>query len=406
MKLNLKYISILSFFLLNSRYSECQPDNSEPDWTDRGRKIENHVSFNTSRKGYGNIISTSGRKVTINATGLVINGDSLEPVNIKTRGKSTLLMRRKSYSIRLRTEAKFGHGGKKLLCKKFIMPGLSMDRNYCNNRLAFGLMESAGLFNLFYSFCELRINKHSEGVYMVIERPEEWALKKIKSPILIRRGFENSIDKIETGKKTGKEEISQYRKKFLQIYRSLAKYEGEELFRTLSDLIDLNIYMKWMAFNFFVRNGDYTDEVFFYVDPDSERFSIIPWDYDDLFSRFPHEGIVENRMLRADKLYFSTEDLLDQRIVTDPYLYRIYLVQFRELMNQLSADVIKRVFEDTYAELYPYYSDNEIIANSRYDLHGETNLNILESNMLALYQQLIVSRVIFLQKANNELSAQ
>ena len=95
--------------------------------------------------------------------------------------------------------------------------------------------------------------------------------------------------------------------------------------------------------------------------------------------------------------FFSTEDLLDKKIVTDQYLYKIYLIQFEELMNQLSTDVLKRVFENTYAELYPYYSNNEIISKSGYDLYKDANLINLKSYMLSIYNQLIIYRDIFLE---------
>ena len=61
----------------------------------------------------------------------------------------------------------------------------------------------------------------------------------------------------------------------------------------MSQWIDLDIYMKWLAFNFFIRNGDYTDEVYFYMDPATGKYRIIPWDYDDIFASGPHEGSEE-----------------------------------------------------------------------------------------------------------------
>jgi len=272
-----------------------------------------------------------------------------------------------------------------------------MDKNYCCNRLAFEMMEVSRIFDLFFSFCELRINGQSEGIYMVIERPEDWAMNKKNSPVVIRRGYNIKIDKIETNKKTEKNEAKKYKAYFKQIYRSLNKYEGEELYNTLSNWLDMSIYMKWLAFNFFVRNGDYSDEVYFFIDPGTNKFSIIPWDYDDLFSKYPHEGNIQNRKLYGDRVFFSTEDRLDEKIVTDPFLYKIYLNQSLELMNQLSADVLKRIFENTYAELYPYYSNNEIISNSKYDLYKFTNLIKLKSDMSFLYEQLIIFRESYLK---------
>jgi spore coat protein H len=401
MNLNLKFVfSVLLFSLLGISNSNSQPVQSiddELNLTDLGRKIENSVSFNTTNSNYKNLKDTTGQKISVKATTLIINGDTLDPEEINTRGQSTLYFKRKSYSFSLKSEASFRHGERTESLKKFFVLSLSMDKNYCSNRLAFEMMEASQFFDLFYSFCELRINGQSEGICMVIERPEDWAMKKKDSPLLIRRGYNNTIDKIKTGKKTERGEAKKYRSYFRQIYRSLNKYEGEELYKTLSNWLDMDVYMKWLAFNFFVRNGDYTDEVYFFVDPCTMKFSIIPWDYDDLFSATPHEGNVESRKLLGDKLFFSTEDLLDKKIVTDPYLYKIYLIQFGELMNQLSTDVLKRVFENTYADLYPYYSNNEIISKSRYDLYKDANLINLKSDMSTLYEQLIIYRNIYLK---------
>ena len=164
---------------------------------------------------------------------------------------------------------------------------------------------------------------------MIIERPEDWALKKKDSPLFIRRGFDHSIDKIESDRKSGKDEVKKYRNSFRLIYSSLSKYKGEELYKTLSGFLDMDTYMKWLAFNFLVRNSDYTDEVYFYIDPGVNKFNIIPWDYDDLFAIAPHEGNIVNKEILEGKLIFSAEDMLDKKIASDAYLYKEYLIQLR-----------------------------------------------------------------------------
>lgn len=406
MNLNLKFVlSVFLFSLLVISYSSSHPLQSDDDklnLTDSGRRIENSVSFNTSNSNYEKIKAISGQKISVKATLLIINGDTLYPEEISTRGQTSLYFRRKSYSFSLKSEASFRHGERTESFKKFFVVSLAMDKNYTRNRLAFEMMEASQFFHLFYSFCELRINGQSEGICMVIERPEDWAMKKKDSPLIIRRGYNNTIKKIKTDKRTEGVKSTKYKGYFGLIYRSLNKYEGEELYKTLSNWIDMDVYMKWLAFNFFIRNGDYTDEVYFFIDPGTDKFSIIPWDYDDLFSTAPHEGNVASRKALGDKLFFSTEDRLDKKIVTDPYLYKIYLVQLGELMNQLSPGVLKRVFENTYAELYPYYSDNEIISKSEYDLYKDDNLIKLKSDMLSLYEQLIIYRAHYLKYPGNE----
>ena len=399
--LNLKFVlSALLFSILvisNSNSQPVQSDDYKLNLTDMGRKIENSISFNTPVSNWEKIKDTTGQKIRVAATMLIINRDTLDPEEIYTRGQSTLLFRRKSYSFNLKSKASFRHGERAESFKRFFVLSLSMDKNYCNNRMAYEMMEASQLFHLFYSFCELRINGQSEGIYMVIERPEDWAMIMKGSPLLIRRGYNATIEKIKTDKKTEKCNVKKYRGYFKQMYRSLNKYGGEELYKALSNWLEINIYMKWLAFNFFVRNGDYTDEIYFFIEPGTGKFNIIPWDYDDLFSVAPHEGKVESRKVLGGKLFFSAEDLLDRKIVTDPNLYKIYLIQFEELMNQLSPDVLRRVFENTYAELCPYYSDNEIISNSKYDCYKDTNLIKLKSDMSTLYEQLMIYRNYFLQ---------
>jgi spore coat protein H len=364
------------------------PDENELNLTDKGRTIENSISFFTAEADYENLKVTDGVKISLGNCKTIINGDTLSAEEISTRGGSTLLFRRKSYSFTLKSEATFHHGKKEETFKKFYALSLSMDKNYSSNRLAIGMMKKIGLIDLFYSFGEMHINGNCEGICMVIERPEDWAMKKKNSPLIIRRGYNHTIDKMECSKILEKSEAEKFENHYKLIYKTLKKHNGEELYNTLNQWIDMDNYMKWLAFNYLVRNGDYTDEVFLYIDPEINKFKIIPWDYDDLFLPSPHEGKEERRRILGDKLIFSSEDQLDIKIATDPYLYRRYLIQFREALEQLSVETLKEAFENTYAELYPYYSDNEIISMSKYDSHKETSLPRLEKDLKTLFEQL------------------
>ncbi len=390
----------LAFFLtaISGSYGQAIQTDFEPlNLTDQGNKIQNTICLNISGYDFEKISAVTGEEVGISPKLLIINNDTLVAEEICTRGQTTLYYRRKSYCFDLKSEASFDHGTKTRKLKKFYLLGLTMDRNYANNYLAFEMMERSKLFHLFYVFGELRINGQSEGICLIMERPGDWALKKKDSPLLIRRGYNSSIDKLKEDNKADKEIIKKDRANFREIYRSLDKYEGEELYRTISAWLDTDVYMKWLAFNYFIRNGDYTDEVYFYIDPGTGKFNVIPWDYDDIFSAAPHEGYEESRKITGDKLFFSVEDLLDKKIVTDPYLYKMYLAQFEELLNELSPDVLKQIFEKTYAELYPYYSNDEIISQSKYDRHKNVNLADLESYLSSFYTHLIYSRTSLLQ---------
>ncbi len=370
---------------------------------DSSRKIENSINLLMSRSNYSSLKNRMGQKLNLKVSVSIINGDSIVPKKISIRGQTSLYYRRKSLSFNLGSKATFLHGDEKESMKKFFAISLTMDREYINNRLAFEMMEKVNLFKLYYTFSEIKINDQSEGVYMIVERPQDWAIKRNSSMMLIRRGYNEKVDKHEAAADIPKDSLKKYSGYFGQIYNSLKRYNGEELYKVLTQWIDLEAYMKWMAFNLFVRNQDYTDEVFFYIDTPGNRFNIIPWDYDDLFSIMPHEGNTESRKMLGDKLIFSTEDLLDRKIAEDEFLYKTYLFQFRDLLVQLSPDIIKMIFEKTYAELYPYYSNKEIISMARFDRYGDINLEKLKKDLVTIYGMLIFERESYLKSIEAEI---
>lgn len=393
MNINIKSgLLFLLFSFASFWYSQSQPVQKKDhslQLKDTGRRIENSVSFVTSKSNYEKIRAVTGKKILVKTGYLIINGDTIVPEEIMTRGQSTLLYPKKSYSFYLRSSAELSHDEKKVSLKRFYLLSLSMDRNYFCNRLAYEMMAELGLFDLFYSYCDLKINGKSEGIYLIIERPEDWALKKQDSPVIIGRGYNHDIDKLKAGENSSKEDIRKYRNNYNQIYRSIDKYEGEKFYSIISGWLETENYLEWLAFNFFVRNGDYTDEVYFYVNNQTGKFGLIPWDYDDLFSLTPHEGNTESRKDIAGKLFFSTEDELDKKIVNDTWAYNKYLIQLEDVLTRLTEEKLINIFEKTYAELYPYYSDEDIISQSEHDRYGTTDIVRLQKEMEGHYNQLL-----------------
>lgn len=389
MNLKLKTICLALIFLslvrTNSNGQGMQEDTTHLDLEDTGMMIENVISMNLLEIEYNNLQSTTGEKVELRARQIVINGDTVKTEEIKTRGQSTLMFKRKSLSIKLKSKARFRHGDKDESLKEFYLLNLSMDKYYCRNRVAFEMMDTLGIFHLFYSYGELKINGRTEGICMILERPEDWALKHKKSPVIIRRGYDHKIDKIKADNKTDRKDAKVYLNNYKQIYKDLGDYEGEELYSALMEHIDIDYYMKWLAFNYLVHNGDYSDEVFFYIDPKIKKFRIIPWDYDDIFAANPHEGVKQRNKIIGDKMIFSSEDLLDKKIANDPYLYKIYLERLKEVLETLTPDVLKQVIENTYAELYPYYSNKEIISNVQFDYYKDADMKNLKIYLSRIY---------------------
>jgi spore coat protein H len=232
---------------------------------------------------------------------------------------------------------------------------------------------------------------------MIMETPENWAIREKKSPLVLRRGYDHAIDKTKNNKKYDRNSYKKYLSNYNQLYKSLDKGTGEGLYKILSEYIDLENYMKWLAFNFLVHNGDYADEVFFYIDPGIDKYRIIPWDYDDIFAISPHEGKELRNKILGDKLIFSSEDLLDQKIAADPYLYGEYLKRFKEVLDQITPELLKNIIENSYAELYPFYSDEKIISNSKFDYYKDASLENLKEYLLSIYLSLRASHDYYLE---------
>lgn len=389
--------SICLFFLLTVIWTDAHNQVKEneiilPDLQDAGMMIENQILLDLPGMENTILRSSRGRKFKIRPRRIVINSDTLDAKEITTRGQTTLMFDRKSLNIKLKSKATFRHGTRTELLKDFSLLSLAMDKYYCRNRLAFEMLDTLGIFNLFYSFCELRINGSSAGVYMILERPEDWAIKEKQSPAVIRRGYDHKISKMKAGKNVSRTDTKKYTGCYRQIYRSLHDYEGKELYNVLQENVDMDVYMKWIAFNFLVQNGDYSDEIFFYMDPAINKYRIIPWDYDDIFARIPHEGASKGNAIIGDKLIFSAEDLLDEKIITDTYLYAVYLERLKAVLEILSPALMKSVFEQTYAELYPYYINEEIISNTQSDYYNDANLENLQIHLKKMYLLLCGTR--------------
>jgi spore coat protein H len=319
----------------------------------------------------------SGEKFKIPSCKMTYNDIPLEIKSCKIRGHSTLYFKRKSFSIALNEPVL--RGGSEI--KKLALNCLSMDRHYYRNRLSFLLMEQLDIFPLQNNFAELRINGHTAGLYLEVQKPEDF-IRAMECPLLVRREYEGRYTMEYSDAKDSKRQIKRLRK----IPKLIKELEGKKLYDSLNAVIDMNHYFKWLAFNYIVKNGDYTDELFLYLREKENRFDIIPWDYDDIFRSEPHDGFEKRNKILDHQLLFSAEAVLDIVIDRDEFLYLKFLNSFQEVLEILTPDVLKDAFEQVFWELYPYYSDQELISQSESDSYGLTTLGDLKTDLLHKYQ--------------------
>ncbi|MCK4879564.1 MAG: CotH kinase family protein [Bacteroidales bacterium] len=319
---------------------------------------------------------------------------------IRTRGKSALRFQRKSFTVILNEPISIsgGNGSERKLLTRFKLIAMAMDYTYIENRIGFGILEKQEIMPLFYRYVELKINGATQGIYLLVEDPEKYYME-CGSEFILRRGYYNSIVDAEYAPSFHFIPRESYETRFREIYANLTLLQGEALYDALNQRLDLEQYFRKMGIDYLLQNGDYTDEIYFYalIRQDQIRFSIIPWDYDDLFRNYPHEvGITWGTgKLFGDRYYgshqdildeigekmiFSIEDDLDYAIAMDPFLYTRYESCLAGMVEKMNPEDFDDLFAQVKKELTPFYTDEEMVSQSQYDQH-ETTIELWERNM-------------------------
>jgi len=281
---------------------------------------------------------------------------------------------------------------------RFKLIAMAMDYTYIENRVSFGILEEAGLMPLFYKFVEFRMNGVTQGVYLLVEDPEQY-YREHESEFILRRDFDHHIADTDYAPSLHQIPRATYEQRYQELYSLLTQLQGEELYRALNDRIDLESYFRKIGIDYLLRNGDYTDEVYLYstVEKGSVRYRPIPWDYDDVFATVPHEigrawgmgtlfGTRYYSSMQAvydeigRKLIFSIEDDLDYTIARDTVLYQAYLETLSGLMEVVDHELVRRVFRETEQELMPFYQNPAMIEQSSFDRNA-TSYDLWQSNL-------------------------
>lgn len=308
---------------------------------------------------------------------------------LSTRGESTLNYKRKSFSVHLDEQIQIEnreYSGFFHIMKDFKLVAMVHDYTYIENRIAMGLLQKLNLWNLFYKYVEVRINNHTQGVYMLIEDPEDYATDKLGSEYILRRGYQGNIYKFEYKPSTYLISKDEYVEVFNDIYLYITLYENNTLFDSLAFIMNINDYFRKMTVDYLLKNGDMTDEIYFYSQVADNKifYHIMPWDYDDIFADNPHEigrdwgmgklfGVRSYQSVEdikndvGERLIFSIEDDLDYIIAKDDYLYSRYKVILKEVMDNLDKNYVESIFSSLQKELKPFYENSQIIEQSEYD---------------------------------------
>jgi len=315
------------------------------------------------------------------------NGEVANLKSMSLRGNTALRFHRKSFNVDLSDPLYFPVSDRKdyYPLTEFRLVAMVTDYTYIENRISYGILNKLNVQPLFYRYIETIFNDQTQGLYLLIENPEFYAVNIHGSEMIIRRGYNASVDDYRYIS-YGRYSPGQYTDTFKSLYATILQYQGEELYNKLNVNLNLTSYFRKMITDYLLKNGDYTDEIYFYAMPEEQniRFDILPWDYDDIFADKPHEVGADWGMGRAygnrsyatmddikaeigDKLIFSIEDDLDYTIAKDSFLYARYLDEIKTFLEKITPGFIESEFQEILSELDLYLVQDEIIGQSRYD---------------------------------------
>lgn len=300
-----------------------------------------------SHRQFISLRQAKGSKLNLREATITINGNKARLTDLHLRGQTTLYFKRKSFSVALTDPIKINLDNSTVVIQKFDLLNLAMDKNLWHNRWSFLALSDLGIFRPFNSYCTVYLNDAPQGIYLLVEKPQAVA-EDLKSPYMVRRGLDHKIEHEYLGT-LSKEAHKEYKKLYYTLY-NIRHLKAEALYLHLNNALNANAYFKWIGFNYFVKNGDYSDELFLYINPVTQRYEIIPWDYDDVFMDHPHEGKLLRNQTFRDRKIFSLEDDLDRTIVADDYVYGKYLTSLHGILLELDsthlADITKKVREE------------------------------------------------------------
>lgn len=292
--------------------------------------------------------------------------------------------------------------------RKLILSASPEDVLGTKNMVSYLAFQAARIQTITPDYAEVILNGKSQGLYMISLHPADYILKETKADIVVRRRYSDKVEVKEKRDEVSEAEAKQYLSALTSIHKSMTKLEGEALVEALSKNLNLGNYMRWLAVNYVLRNGDYLDEVFFigYRKVDgSLYFDVTPWDLDDTFAEKMHLANIPfmknqgKEGLSRSQLLYSYESALDRAIARDPVLLAKYHQVAEKVVDELlQSERFQKISEQVESKLLPYLNNEEILANGKLDAvkRAHNAVEVLEG--LKMRQDLLNQRLVEMKR--------
>jgi hypothetical protein len=281
------------------------------------------------------------------------------PAEVRLRGQSTIDCDRKSYSLNLDT----GHRRPltdRVASDEFMLLSLCLDRGFVRTASMLDLLDQMDLFPVGSRLVRLELDGEPAGIYLLVERPDE-ALRDAQPQLdgIVRRALDTSFQQSSTSwSDTGRDDVvfDAYENTIL-----VAEQGGEDVLDRLSEVMDVDAYLRWLAVMSATGNGDYVDEVFFAgvgvgTDGSVEPYWYpVAWDPDDLFSPCHFEDFQFQDPLG---LASCAEARIDHALLGNEVGYAAYVEALDSVLDGLPPAQFAQALAATRARLVVLVDDD------------------------------------------------
>jgi spore coat protein CotH len=250
--------------------------------------------------------------------------------------------------------------------KKFYLNNGVLDTTYIKEMIGYDVYEKAGVKTPKRALSELTINGKNDGIYTIVELPEEDFLLRnygsnygiiYKTKITEKTAPDNESsliyidDNIESYlpiyncEKFGRSFTKTDATNIVNALKAISNNENLEEYVNISDTID------YFVGSFFLPNEDsYISESFrnFYIYQSGKQITLLPY---DLNLYFRYNNSVNKPVLFYDTYKYTENKPLIYNILSNTEYQKIYIERMYKLLDALSEDdyLIKRI--DLYSSL-------------------------------------------------------
>lgn len=294
-------------------------------------------------------------------TSLKLGHGTLIGTEAHLHGQGSLFCERKSLTIHLDGKSRRLMPG--VMDDHFFLVSMCLDERYFGQVYGDRLLSSLGLFPARVRYVRLKIDGQNQGVYLMVERPEDAVRQNLASPFsVIRRRYDSQGEPAEVKHPEDPVLMSQALSAYDELASIALNAPASDIEKELDARLDLDGYLRWLAAYSVLKNGDFIDEAFFYASAENGALfhRVMGWDLDDLNEPCHNGGF--DAISDTCSLTYCAEAQLDQALIRSPEVYQRYLQALSHVLAVLTPEKLQNTMNDVKNELFQIVSDDETCA--------------------------------------------